>query len=288
MKNINQLLKKLKKESATPDPEIIREILEIENCEEHLREELELLLSRTRPTIERNREYLINLGFLLGELRSSESFYPIMKVFQFPEYMFLKIYGELRNYLWFTLSRCGKGKMGELYQYIMENLDSAEKVAVAVETICVMTKKTPEMRDEGVNYLKNIICNRELPIGLRMVAVITSSVQGIKDLKKIVDRELPYLEEEQDIITRENIAMWRKNPSGEFTESDIFQVYRGIKKISQERELLPELIFEQEEEKTTLVDQYIAGNLQRQSQKVGRNEPCPCGSGKKYKKCCGK
>jgi hypothetical protein len=29
-------------------------------------------------------------------------------------------------------------------------------------------------------------------------------------------------------------------------------------------------------------------NLQsRQSQKTGRNDPCPCGSGKKYKKCCG-
>jgi len=24
------------------------------------------------------------------------------------------------------------------------------------------------------------------------------------------------------------------------------------------------------------------------SGKIGRNEPCPCGSGKKYKKCCGK
>ena len=23
------------------------------------------------------------------------------------------------------------------------------------------------------------------------------------------------------------------------------------------------------------------------SEKIGRNEPCPCGSGKKYKKCCG-
>jgi hypothetical protein len=23
------------------------------------------------------------------------------------------------------------------------------------------------------------------------------------------------------------------------------------------------------------------------AEKVGRNEPCPCGSGKKYKKCCG-
>jgi len=25
----------------------------------------------------------------------------------------------------------------------------------------------------------------------------------------------------------------------------------------------------------------------RDAPKVGRNDPCPCGSGKKYKKCCG-
>jgi preprotein translocase subunit SecA len=24
------------------------------------------------------------------------------------------------------------------------------------------------------------------------------------------------------------------------------------------------------------------------TEKVGRNDPCPCGSGKKYKKCCGR
>lgn len=27
--------------------------------------------------------------------------------------------------------------------------------------------------------------------------------------------------------------------------------------------------------------------LRRENPKVGRNDPCPCGSGKKYKKCCG-
>lgn len=26
----------------------------------------------------------------------------------------------------------------------------------------------------------------------------------------------------------------------------------------------------------------------RKEKKIGRNDPCPCGSGKKYKKCCGK
>ena len=28
--------------------------------------------------------------------------------------------------------------------------------------------------------------------------------------------------------------------------------------------------------------------IHREAAKVGRNDPCPCGSGKKYKKCCGK
>ncbi len=34
---------------------------------------------------------------------------------------------------------------------------------------------------------------------------------------------------------------------------------------------------------------YVDGQLNppTQRQKIGRNAPCPCGSGKKYKKCCG-
>ena len=31
----------------------------------------------------------------------------------------------------------------------------------------------------------------------------------------------------------------------------------------------------------------IPNTVTRTTPKVGRNDPCPCGSGKKYKKCCG-
>ena len=31
----------------------------------------------------------------------------------------------------------------------------------------------------------------------------------------------------------------------------------------------------------------IVAQVQRTGAKVGRNDPCPCGSGKKFKKCCG-
>lgn len=35
-------------------------------------------------------------------------------------------------------------------------------------------------------------------------------------------------------------------------------------------------------------DSYENGTYQREGAKIGRNDPCPCGSGKKYKKCCGR
>lgn len=34
-------------------------------------------------------------------------------------------------------------------------------------------------------------------------------------------------------------------------------------------------------------ERQVASTIQRQHPKVGRNDPCPCGSGRKFKKCCG-
>jgi hypothetical protein len=34
-------------------------------------------------------------------------------------------------------------------------------------------------------------------------------------------------------------------------------------------------------------DEVKATIAERSARKVGRNDPCPCGSGKKYKRCCG-
>jgi len=39
---------------------------------------------------------------------------------------------------------------------------------------------------------------------------------------------------------------------------------------------------------TDLSEEIMAGLNLLGTEKVGRNDPCPCGSGKKYKRCCGK
>lgn len=46
-------------------------------------------------------------------------------------------------------------------------------------------------------------------------------------------------------------------------------------------------VFTEEKRKELYKEQRASGTI-RKEPKIGRNEPCPCGSGKKYKKCCGK
>ena len=46
-------------------------------------------------------------------------------------------------------------------------------------------------------------------------------------------------------------------------------------------------IFDEETRKRLFLEQRKSGTI-RKEKKIGRNDPCPCGSGKKYKKCCGR
>ncbi|MGI6117507.1 MAG: SEC-C metal-binding domain-containing protein [Bilifractor sp.] len=46
-------------------------------------------------------------------------------------------------------------------------------------------------------------------------------------------------------------------------------------------------IFSAEEQKKLYLEQKKSGTIVK-GKKIGRNDPCPCGSGKKYKYCCGR
>ena len=48
-----------------------------------------------------------------------------------------------------------------------------------------------------------------------------------------------------------------------------------------------ESIFDEATRKALYLEQKKSGTIVK-GPKIGRNDPCPCGSGKKYKQCCGK
>lgn len=45
-------------------------------------------------------------------------------------------------------------------------------------------------------------------------------------------------------------------------------------------------IFSEEKRNELYKEQKKSGTFVREGKKIGRNEPCPCGSGKKFKQCC--
>ena len=47
-------------------------------------------------------------------------------------------------------------------------------------------------------------------------------------------------------------------------------------------------IFDEAKRKELYHEQKISGTVKREGAKVYPHDPCPCGSGKKYKKCCGR
>ncbi len=86
-----------------------------------------------------------------------------------------------------------------------------------------------------------------------------------------------------DVIVRLSIIQIREEPDiAEFEhheqpelqfQHDEFNTLEGEEEVAQEVA----------EEKPVRAQPYV-----REGQKIGRNQPCPCGSGKKYKQCCGK
>jgi len=95
-----------------------------------------------------------------------------------------------------------------------------------------------------------------------------------------------------------------------FEEPDSVEVFKplyllGAVEVTPEEEALTETPFQREELtkqipasaawiyqfwqpfRQAVAERTIATTYQRENPKIGRNDPCPCGSGKKFKKCCG-
>ncbi|MEE1085942.1 MAG: SEC-C metal-binding domain-containing protein [Schaedlerella sp.] len=94
-----------------------------------------------------------------------------------------------------------------------------------------------------------------------------------------------------------NDSLKEKNPIETMTEDTVVSLVYDTEKlyknmVDAKAEWLYELpqwekIFDEETRKRLYREQKQSGTI-RKEKKVGRNDPCPCGSGKKYKKCCGK
>lgn len=116
----------------------------------------------------------------------------------------------------------------------------------------------------------------------------------VKELAEKYDVELLTMVGFLDGI---NDSLKEANPIEEMTEDTVVNLgfekellYKNV--VDAKADWLYELpqwdkIFDEDKKKALYLEQKKSGTIVK-GPKVGRNDPCPCGSGKKYKKCCGK
>ena len=116
----------------------------------------------------------------------------------------------------------------------------------------------------------------------------------VKELAEKFDVELMSMVGFLDGI---NDSLKIQNPIEEMDENtevnlgyDLETLYKNM--VDEKADWLYELpqwnsIFSEEKRKELYLEQKKSGTVVK-GPKIGRNDPCPCGSGKKYKQCCGR
>ena len=152
-----------------------------------------------------------------------------------------------------------------------------------------------EMNQQQANQFWGTYFNLEKGIYEQILANPDEIVKGtVADLAKKYDVELMIMVGFLDGI---NDSLKTPNPIETMAEDtevslgfDKEKLYKNM--VDARADWLYELpqwekIFDENTRKRLYKEQKNSGTI-RKEKKIGRNDPCPCGSGKKYKKCCGR
>ena len=255
-----------------------------------------LKLTEENEWNEEQTYFVIHSLFLLGELQARESTIAIFKVLsQSHDYLEFYLGDFLTDSIWEVVYKIAADNLEVCKQFIFKSGMNTYVRAVFTDMVSQIVYHHPERRNEAINWYKDVILFflnssfEDNVIDSDLIALMICSIIEIEgkellpEIKKLYDRGLVSI-----II----VGDW-KEVSEALTPNDKH-------KYNRKREILP--IAERYKEVTST----WAGDDEEQSNwnynfedyfespnrpvdanpKIGRNQPCPCGSGKKYKKCC--
>lgn len=265
-----------------------------------LLESLDYAYRNAKKLYDENNEYFLHIYamYLLAEFREKEAFPYLIAFLQLPEEQMNFIIGDILtdSYPHLLLSTYD----GENLQLLLDTIENREfdewARMAAIRAYEFLYKENFIQEDEYISYLRCLIYEKLHPDDSYVVfTAIVGSIIDTRLLQMIPDAR--FLHENDRVDT---------SVYGEF---DSFLDYMFREPHSEKSRYITDAIsemewwdcFEKDEEKQSELEGEKFGDhllrevkndieldktLVQKLKKTGRNDPCPCGSGKKYKKCC--
>jgi len=175
------------------------------------------------------------------------------------------------------LANFGLDAVEDLKKCISDRTLGLYQRSTAIGALSTIAHKHPEIWDSTVRFFRQLLQEEDDPELLGFLICDLSEFKdpdALEDIKSAFDKGLV----DDFIITMEDVSVTYSSPG----ESLDYQRYSAdpLEHFNPQKfERLWKISYE---------NQRIPDRLKRmlKPEKIGRNDPCPCGSGKKYKKCC--
>jgi tetratricopeptide (TPR) repeat protein len=241
--------------------------------------------------------FVLHAILLLGELRSTESLDEILNVLRQDEtYTSIFLGNFMTDGIWEPLFFIAGDQLDKLREFACEpgvNTYARSETGRVVEQIALhFPERKPEITDWFRKVFKSYIsCKIEdnvidsEAIGLLICNVICI---GAKELLPVIEKlfDLGYVGYGVCGIYNE-VERALNKPLKYDCKEEVLNIYDRYNEINTS---WPEADFMPPDFMSPEIENEMSTRLNispvRSEPKVGRNDPCPCGSGKKYKKCC--
>src|SRR5690554_220622 len=236
----------------------------------------------------------VHAYFLLGELEAEESLPVVFEMMQQGEDYFEDTFSDIFTEAgWMPLMKMGKNQLNEFEKYLkLPGLYTYFR-SIANDTLVQTIHHYPEKKKEVITIFENVLdflVDAEIKDN-----VIDTEFNGLF-VSDLIDLKLEQFLPKIKILFEKRYVNSGICGSFEEVEKDI---KNSKTLLSRKRELLnvkdfyedffsPQEKYPVSKDDFSLPESYYSQEetVRRTNKKIGRNDPCPCNSGKKFKKCC--
>lgn len=242
--------------------------------------------------------------FLLTEFQAEEAFPVILEAFSLPGELPFDLFGDAVTSNLAQILAQFAGNRPEVMDAMIRNPELNEYVRwEAAQAYVHLVRDKRMTRDDAVERLRQHLCwavaERDMAITGRLISVLTSFAprEAMADIEEayrldLVETFLIDLETVKDSSVegdeRVRKALARCSETGIKDTIEELKLWAAFTEKPVPRPTPPPPLVSRPDFAAILKpNERAETGLSKDGPRVGRNAPCPCGSGKKFKKCCG-